>query len=311
MRLALEGVAVWTRGLYADITLALKECGQRNEQARHSTLYLRETALADVNFWAYRLGKQILNGLPINDGGSEVLVTVQIHSDASDVGYGAHRGTEESQVSGELPVEVLGQSSTAREITGVMLAANQMIGELRGRRVRICMDSYPAIRNFINGGGSKQDLNALVKEWWVWCRMNRITPLYKWIPREENTLADDLSKIAATTIPIQPKVEQTIRKWLDKIGEPGMHQNQWLQTRVQCPVFDNIPLRLAEMRRARKPACIVVPLWPGRAWRADLLHLSEASLSLGHWKNVLSAASLRGAMEHANWVMEAHLIVPQ
>jgi hypothetical protein len=79
----------------------------------------------------------------------------------------------------------------------VMLAANQMIGELRGRRVRICMDSYPAIRNFINGGGSKQDLNALVKEWWVWCRMNRITPLYKWIPREENTLADELSKIAA------------------------------------------------------------------------------------------------------------------
>jgi hypothetical protein len=116
MRLALEGVAVWTRGLYADITLALKQCGQRNEQARHATLYLRETALADVNFWAYRLGKQ--NGLPINDGGSEVLVRVQIHSDASDVGYGAHRGTEESQVSGELPVEVLGQSSTAREITG-------------------------------------------------------------------------------------------------------------------------------------------------------------------------------------------------
>jgi hypothetical protein len=48
-------------------------------------------------------------------------------------------------------VEVLRQSSTAREITGVMLAANQMIGELRGRRVRICMDSYPVIRNFING----------------------------------------------------------------------------------------------------------------------------------------------------------------
>jgi hypothetical protein len=41
----------------------------------------------------------------------------------------------------------------------------------------------------------------VVKEWWVWCRMNRITPLYKWIPREENALADELSKIAATTIP--------------------------------------------------------------------------------------------------------------
>jgi hypothetical protein len=93
----------------------------------------------------------------------------------------------------------------------------------------------------------------------VWCRMNRIASLYKLIPREENTLADKLSEIAATTIPIQPKVEQTIRRWLDKIGEPGMHQNQWSQTRVQCPVFDNIPSGDATRTKAcmhRGPAVV-------------------------------------------------------
>ena len=42
--------------------------------------------MADINFWAHRLGKQ--NGLPINDAGSETHVTV--HTDASDVGWGAH-----------------------------------------------------------------------------------------------------------------------------------------------------------------------------------------------------------------------------
>ena len=90
MRLALEGVAVWTRGLYGDITLGLRECGQAEEHARGKVLYLREDALADINFWAYRLGKQ--NGLPINDGGGEVMFSVQVFTDASDVGYGAHCG---------------------------------------------------------------------------------------------------------------------------------------------------------------------------------------------------------------------------
>jgi hypothetical protein len=68
MKLALEGVAEWTRGLYADITCASKASQQRLHSQQ--TTQLREVALSDLNFWANRLGKQ--NGLPINDGDSEV-----------------------------------------------------------------------------------------------------------------------------------------------------------------------------------------------------------------------------------------------
>jgi hypothetical protein len=132
--------------------------------------------------------------------------------DASDVGYGAHRGVEGSEISGNLPEEMLGRSSTAREIKGVMMAAERMAAALDGQRVRICMDSYLAIRNFINGGGPKEDLNALVKEWWIWCKARRVTPLYKWIPREDNTLADELSKQAALTHALKPEAEQAVRK---------------------------------------------------------------------------------------------------
>jgi hypothetical protein len=81
----------------ANITRGLHECGQRREAARHATVWLREPALADINFWTYRLGKQ--NGLPINDSGSEVHVTMEIQSVASDVGYG---GIEGSRVHDEL-----------------------------------------------------------------------------------------------------------------------------------------------------------------------------------------------------------------
>jgi hypothetical protein len=80
---------------------------------RHQTTQLREAALSDLNFWANRLGKP--NGLPINDGGSEVRVTVTMSTDASGVGYGAHCGVEGSEISGNLLEEMLGRSSTARD----------------------------------------------------------------------------------------------------------------------------------------------------------------------------------------------------
>jgi hypothetical protein len=171
------------------------------------------------------------------------------------------------------------------------------------------MDSYPAIRNFINGGGSKEDLNQLVREWWIWCKLNRVTPLYKWIPRESNTLADELSKRAAQTLQLRPEAEQRIRQWLDDIGQHGLHENQWIQTRVQCPVFDHIAVRIQEMRRSRHPACIVVPVWPGQAWRPDLVGISTDRLKLGHWNEVLTHRP--SSQANFAWHMEAHLLVPQ
>jgi hypothetical protein len=99
-------------------------------------------------------------------------------------------------------------------------------------------------------GGPKEDLNALVKEWWIWRNPRRVTPLYKWIPREDNTLADELSKQAALTHALKPDAEQAVRTWLTRLGEPGIDRNHWLQTRVQCPLFDRIEIRVQEMRRA-------------------------------------------------------------
>ena len=111
-----------------------------------------------------------------------------------------------------LPQSVLGQSSTAREITAIVEAAQALTADLKGRRVRFMMDSYPAFRNLINGGGPVAELNQLVKIWWVWCKANRVTPLYQWVPREENQEADDLSKIAAASMTLTPETERRIRR---------------------------------------------------------------------------------------------------
>jgi hypothetical protein len=157
-------------------------------------------------------------------------------------------------------------------------------------------------------GGPKEDLNALVKEWWIWRKARRVTPLYKWIPREDNTLADELSKQAALAHALKPDAEQAVRKWLTRLGEPGIDRNHWLQTRVQCPLFDRIAIRVQEMRRARTPACIVVPRWPSAAWRPELLSYSAHRLKLRAMRPALIDETLA---VHDSWEMEAQLIVPE
>ena len=305
IKLAVEGVAVWTRGLYGAIAQALGKYG--GYPPKHATTHLGEAALTDVWFWALRMSKTCFNGQPMREPAHAVQVTIQ--SDASDVGWGAHSEDGEAgawQESGELPTEVLGDSSTVREVMGLVLATRRNTDALAGKSVCIRMDSYPAIRNLINGGGPVERLNQLVREWWQWCRTNRVRPSYEWVPREQNTRADDLSKVAAQTEQLREETESEIRQWLEQLGEPGMSHTQWLQTRVQAPKFDKVAVRLEEMIRARRPACIVVPAWTGQLWWNTLTRHSKKRLKLG-----LATEVLLGVETTHSVPMEAHLITPR
>ena len=180
---------------------------------------------------------------------------------------------------------------------------------MRGKNVRICMDSYPAIRNLINGGGPIELHNEMVREWWEWTRKHKIRPTYQWIPREENTEADKLSKIAAEALSITPHVMQTVRDWLEREGHPSWHCVEWLRTRVQAPVFDHIGVRVGEMLSARGPVCIIVPSnFHGQTWWPRMEQMSAARLALGRVEDVVE-----GRPEYARhgWLMEAHVLIPE
>jgi hypothetical protein len=305
LKLALEGVAVWTRGIYQEITRTMNEYDQR--PPRRLEINVEMACMENMNFWSLRLGKQ--NGLPIRDESTEAQVSMM--SDASDVGYGAtiEEGETKTEIHGELTSRMTGESSTAREIAGVMTAAQRRVNQLSGKRVRIYMDSYPAIRNFINGGGRVELLSRLVQEWWIWCRTNRVTPLYEWIPRELNTNADELSKVAAESFSLTPGTEEKIRRWLNDQGEPGMSWSKWLQTKVVAPRFNNIMIRLQEMIRARRPACIITPHWEAGVWRPVLLQHSRSRLQMGKIQDVVSWNEM--TVTHAGWTLEAHLVIPE
>ena len=88
LKLALEGVAVWTRAIYAIIAQAMEEHEQR--PPKFLRVRVGEKVLTELNFWNNRLGRQ--NGLPIRDAGHEVHFAM--NSDASDLGWGAHLDRE-------------------------------------------------------------------------------------------------------------------------------------------------------------------------------------------------------------------------
>ncbi len=73
---------------------------------------------------------------------------------------------------GELPLDVLGPSSTRRELRGLRLLGASMMHALRDRRVTFFLDSFTAVRNLIKGGGPKPDLCDEVRQWWQFCQQH-------------------------------------------------------------------------------------------------------------------------------------------
>jgi hypothetical protein len=297
IKLAVEGVSVWTRGVYADQT----ECVRSWQQAghsyapKHARTHLSVVAMEDVWFWATRLSDPARhNGQPIDGPG--VAAEVIVHSDAGDLGYGMHARVEPGQTKpawtahGILSESMLGESSTAREISGLMAAAAQQVQRLRGKRVRFVMDSYPAMRNLTRGGGPVAQLNELVRQWWRWCKQHGVRPTFEWVPRERNTLADELSKVVAATLELRPGVEARVRQWLQQCGLPGVRVATWERTQVYTPRWDCISYRVQELLRRREPACIIVPSWGGAAWTALLRSNSTHRTTLGQAGELLVTA---------------------
>ena len=294
IKIAVEGVSVWTRGIYAVQASCVHDWQRLGHlyAPKDARTHLSIVAMEDIWFWATRLSEPArFNGQPIDGPGATAEVIV--HSDAGDLGYGMHAKVEAGQqeplwtVHGTLAENMLGESSTAREISGLMQAADQRKELLCGRRVRFVMDSYPAMRNLTRGGGPVAQLNELVRQWWRWCAYYKVRPTFEWVPRERNTLADELSKVAAATLELRPGVEEHVRRWIVQCGLPGVHANTWARTQLYAPRWECISQRVQELLRRREPACILVPSWGGTTWANLLRHNSPHRTTVGLASDVL------------------------
>jgi hypothetical protein len=257
--LAMQPVRLFTRGLYSEIAAA---------EGRGDLVRLGERALADMEFWETNLDDA--NGAPI----SESACQVTLFSDASETGFGAHVG--EKKVGGPLPADVIGKSSTRRELEGLLLGLRGLAQHLQHKRILIKMDSLPAIRNLVKGGGPSADLTECVKQIWAFCNSKAIVPSFGWVSRGDNTVADSLSRVVEEGGVMDMKLLQTVQGWCE---EQALAKG-WERFPTYLVQFRHIGRLLILAGAARAIVCVIHPVWPAQAWWPVLLEHVVAGLVL-------------------------------
>lgn len=208
------------------------------------------------------------NGAPIVQEEASVFASV----DAGGVGLGACQINTDPDVG---VVEIaegfsenqLHTSSTARELRAALRLLQQQGQNWQGQALRLYMDSHNAVRNLLRGGSTKTaELLQLCKEIQKVCDRWKIVLLPQWVPREENKVADSLSKLYDGG-KLQRRTWESIRRYFGA------------DTQVVVPSF-NDPTGEARKVAATSEGdgfAIVVPNWPSQHWWTTIKQLNARS----------------------------------
>lgn len=300
-RLAIQPVGVWTRALYAEVAKAAA--------AGAPSVQPGAMAKAELKFWATELPMK--NGYRIKAPEYEVIM----YSDASEVGYGGHAlGVE---VFGPFPEHLIGLSSTVRELFGLCEVAEKLVKILRGKIVRVRMDSQCAVHILEKGGSGihHTELSALAKQWWQWCEKYKVQPSYEWCPRELNRKADDLSKMFDREWFLSDVARSTVEtKWgrtqllsASDIKELAAGTTVSIQSRhmiLLVPHFNVIAATLRLTRTLALRFVLVYPRWRSQSWWTVITQLAIETISLPKSRLSLSSDTVQCL---PNWSMCASL----
>ncbi len=111
-----------------------------------------------------------------------IFVSTSVWSDAGKVGIGGHTSDSKQEYATALPEELVGSSSTRRELYGLRKVALALGDAIRGKKVLFHMDSRAGVQNMLNQGGSKRDLNGEFRAWLLVVEELQIEPYLTWVP---------------------------------------------------------------------------------------------------------------------------------
>ena len=211
------------------------------------------------------------------------------YSDASSTGYGGYIVEHGSYVAcGQWTQVEAVKSSIWRELRAVELTLQSLLSYLSGHRVKWFTDNQN-VAHLLLVGSRKPELQAGVFRIFCMCFYNRIVLEPQWVPREENTIADELSRIIDyDDWQLNPGVFSLIDShwgphtvdWfaagynsqLDRFNShyavPGTEavdaftvhwggENNWW-----CPPLCLVPRVLRHARACAAQGTLIVPLWP-------------------------------------------------
>jgi hypothetical protein len=174
--------------------------------------------------------------------------------------------------------ELIGTSSILRELTALRRAVKHVVltQVVRGKVIRVNMDSAAGIANLVKGGGPKAALCRLVKEWFHTCEDLSIRPVYRWVSRETPQLrvVDALSKSSQFCLTVE--------------GERRLRQE--LGRGVLVVDFGKLGMAINFAQAATAPLSIVVPRWEAKPWWPVVATLATVTPCPGEFISLSGAA---------------------
>ena len=183
MRLAWGPVTqLYTRHLYALVNAVL---------SLNCWVAVSEEAASELLFWQQLPRLRFEASIwPCHRG-----LSVRVATDASDLGWGGHTMSGPLAVAHEyFTVEERLESSTFRELLGASRCLQAMVHRCEGRLVVLQVDAMNLL-GIINRGSRRLALNVLARDLFWFCLRHKITLAVEWVPREVNSVADDISKL--------------------------------------------------------------------------------------------------------------------
>ena len=220
-------------------------------------------------------------------------------TDASDHAWGAVLLDTQASASDYLPAASPDDSSTSRELEAVLHALRAFRQQLANHEVALYSDSDNTVRILEKGGSPKPHLHRLALALFHFCLEHRITLCPHWLPREDNTAADALSRrphdnewmlhdrffrlidsvlgpltvdlFASTATRRLPRFYSEHHcpetAGVDAFRVPWRPLGRcWIN-----PPFALLPRVLAKLRAEAADAVVLIPCWPSRPWWPLLL----------------------------------------
>lgn len=290
----IESFGLATGGVARLFTRAMKAAAESAVDNAHGSWNAHVTLTDDVRdeliFWSLCDRNSFRGSIfPAPEIGS----AVRFASDASDKGWGSLSLDPAGLVAhGFFTPEERDESSTHRELRGLLYALQAFARHCSGRRVSFQVDNLN-VTYIVDHGSRKPALNWLAQEIHRHCSANDILLSLHWVPRYLNQAADDVSKISDKEDWMLSRVEFAR---LDALWGP--HDADLFASKLNalCPVFYtrhhcpdsagvdafladwsgtnnwiNPPFSLigrviSKLRADRAVATLVVPYWTGRHW---------------------------------------------
>lgn len=287
-------VRLWTRAMYRDICAA--PCWDQ-------PICLSSDSRSEVLFWKQNFDN---SGYPIWAPSSKV--EVLSYSDASGLGWGGFAVHINGKPAvGSWSEEESGRSSTFRELRAIRYVLESYSGDLRGKEVCHRTDNRNA--EIIMSVGSRiPDLHREAVLVYKLCHELNIRLSVEWVSRDDNSIADELSRVEdATDYMLDPKcfhyvdrlwgphtvdrfasikTKQLVR-YCSRYRNPGCEasnaftvswsrDNNWI---FPPPML--IPRVLRHMSAGHEYGTLIAPEWPSAVWWPLLVDRS------GTWKSFI------------------------